>query len=65
MCKHFGAQIVHQIHKQSQGEHGSELRLLGIQSRHESSSGKRRPSPHYVSMRWTSRGDSKLSLAAA
>jgi len=36
------------------GEHGSEQ--LGIQSRHEPRSSKRRPSPQLVAMQWASVG---------
>ena len=39
---------------QLMGEHGSES--LGIQSRHEPRSSKRRPSPQLVAMRWASVG---------
>ena len=46
---------------QLMGAHGSEP--LGIQSRHEPISSKRRPSPHLASMRWTSRGDPKFCVA--
>ena len=46
---------------QLMGEQGSEP--LGIQSRHEPISSKRRPSPHLASMRWTSRGDPKFCVA--
>jgi len=46
---------------QLMGEYGNEP--VGIQSRHEPSSSKRRPSPHLASMRWKSRGDPKFCVA--